>query len=101
MENAKAVSTHLATHFKLSSRHSPLNEAEKTNMSRVPYAFVVGSLMCGMSEIHLGKNSTFHSRSKHIDVRYDALDVKLLELAKVLTDDNGANMMTKGISKRE
>ncbi|RDX71699.1 hypothetical protein CR513_48913, partial [Mucuna pruriens] len=49
--------------------------------------------------IHLGKNSTFHSRSKHIEVRYhwirDALDAKLLELAKVHTDDNGANMMTK------
>ncbi|RDX82006.1 hypothetical protein CR513_37258, partial [Mucuna pruriens] len=47
--------------------------------------------------IHLGKNSIFHSRSKHIDVRYhwirDALDAKLLELAKVHTDDNGADMM--------
>jgi hypothetical protein len=34
------------------------------------------------SVIHLSKNSTFHSRSKHIDVRYhwirDALDEKLL-----------------------
>ncbi|RDX72100.1 hypothetical protein CR513_48465, partial [Mucuna pruriens] len=37
--------------------------------------------------------------SKHIDVRYhwirDALDAKVLELAKVHTDDNGAHMMTK------
>ncbi|RDX77957.1 hypothetical protein CR513_41830, partial [Mucuna pruriens] len=133
MENAKAVSTPLAAHFKLSSGHSPSNEAEKTNMSRVPYASVVGSLMYAMvctrldiahvvgvvsdkptlvgysdldmvgdidskkstsgyliksmqgvtlgeeilvrawfcseqSAIHLGKNSTFHSRSKHINV---------------------------------
>jgi len=34
------------------------------------------------SAIHLGKNLTFHSRSKHIDVRYhwicDALDSKML-----------------------
>ena len=34
------------------------------------------------SAIHLGKNPAFHSRSKHIDVRYhwirDALDAKLL-----------------------
>ncbi|RDX83005.1 hypothetical protein CR513_36131, partial [Mucuna pruriens] len=224
------VSTPLAAHFKLSSGHSPSNEAEKTNMSRVPYASVVGSLMYAMvctrpdiahvvgtvsrflsnpgrehwnamkwilrcfhgtsnlrlcfggekptlvgysdldmagdidsrkstsgylikfvwgvmawqsklqkcvalsttkvefiaiieackellwvkkflqelgfvqdkyllfcdsqSAIHLGKNSTFHSRSKHIDIR-DALDAKLLELAKVHTDDNGADMMTK------
>ncbi|RDX83892.1 hypothetical protein CR513_35145, partial [Mucuna pruriens] len=45
MENAKAMSTPLATHFKLSSGHSFSNEVEKTNMSRVPYASVVGSLM--------------------------------------------------------
>jgi len=34
-------------------------------------------------------------------VRYhwirDALDAKLLELAKIHTDDNGANMMTKAL----
>ncbi|RDX80562.1 hypothetical protein CR513_38879, partial [Mucuna pruriens] len=52
--------------------------------------------------IHLGKNSTFHSRSKYIDVRYhwicNALDAKLLELAKVNTDDNGADMMIKVVS---
>ncbi|RDX71773.1 hypothetical protein CR513_48831, partial [Mucuna pruriens] len=49
--------------------------------------------------IHLGKNSTFHSRSKHIDVRYhwihDAFNAKLLELAKFHIDDNGIDMMTK------
>jgi len=55
------------------------------------------------SAIHLGKNPTFHSRSKHIDVRYhwtrDALDAKLLELEKVHTDDNGADMMTKALPR--
>ncbi|WVZ20167.1 hypothetical protein V8G54_007489 [Vigna mungo] len=55
------------------------------------------------SAIHLGKNPTFHSKSKHIDVRYhwilDVLDVKLLELAKVHTDDNGADMMTKALPR--
>jgi len=44
------------------------------------------------SAIHLSKNSTFHSRSKHIDVRYhwirDALDEKLLYIEKIHTDDN-------------
>ncbi|RDX73792.1 hypothetical protein CR513_46543, partial [Mucuna pruriens] len=218
MENAKVMSTPLATHFKLSSRHSPSNEVEKTNMSLVLYAYVVDSLMYVMmctrpdiahavgtkaleccekilryfhgtsglrlcfggdkptlvgysnsymvgdidsrkstldylikfargamawqfklqkcvalfttevefihyrsmqevalgeeilagawfcsrqilSAIHFGKNSTFHSRSKHIDVRYhwigDILDAKLLKLAKIHTDDNGADMMTK------
>ncbi|RDY00874.1 hypothetical protein CR513_15890, partial [Mucuna pruriens] len=51
------------------------------------------------SVIHLGKNSTFHSRFKHIDIRYhwisDALDAKLLELAKVHIANNGVDMMTK------
>nr|KYP50219.1 Retrovirus-related Pol polyprotein from transposon TNT 1-94 [Cajanus cajan] len=55
------------------------------------------------SVIHLGKNPTFHSRFKHIDVRYhwirDALDAKLLELAKIHNDDNGANMMIKGLTR--
>ena len=55
------------------------------------------------SAIHLGKNSTFHSKSKHIDVRYhwirDALDAKLLELAKIHIDDNGADMMTKALPR--
>ncbi|RDX79634.1 hypothetical protein CR513_39913, partial [Mucuna pruriens] len=176
MENAKVVSTPLAAHFKLSSGHSPSNEVEKTNMSKVPYVFAVGSLMYAMnavkwilgylhgtsdlrlcfggdkptlvgysdsdmagdidsrkstsgylikfvggavawqsklqkcvalstteSAINLGKNSTFHSRFKHIDVTYhlicDALDAKLLELAKVHTDDNGADMMAKVVPR--
>jgi hypothetical protein len=54
---------------------------------------------CGsQSVIHLSKNSTFHSRSKHIDIRYhsicDALDEKLLQIEKIHIDDNGSDMMT-------
>ena len=59
--------------------------------------------MDNQSVIHLGKNPTFHSRSKHINVRYhwirDALDAKLLELEKVHIDDNGAHMMTKALPR--
>lgn len=55
------------------------------------------------SAIHLGKNSTFHGRSKHIDVRYhwirDVLDSKLLELEKIHTNDNGSDMMTKALPR--
>ena len=55
------------------------------------------------SAIQLGKNSTFHSKSKHIDVRYhwirDVLDTKLLELQKVHTDENGSDMMTKSLPR--
>ena len=55
------------------------------------------------SAIHLGKHPTFHSKSKHIDVRYhwlhDVLDEKLIVLEKVHTDDNGADMMTKSLPR--
>lgn len=53
--------------------------------------------------IHLAKNSTFHAKSKHIDVRYhwirDVLDAKFLELEKIHTDDNGSDMMTKALPR--
>lgn len=55
------------------------------------------------SAIHLSKNSSFHSRSKHIDVRYhwirDVLNDKLLQLEKVHTDDNTSDMLTKALTK--
>ena len=51
------------------------------------------------SVIHLAKNSSYHSRTKHIDVRYhwirDVVSSKLLKLEKIHTDDNGSDMMTK------
>ena len=54
------------------------------------------------STIHLSKNSTFHSRSKHIDVRYhwirDVLEEKLLQIH---TDKNGSDMMTKPLNKEK
>lgn len=44
-------------------------------------------------------NMTFHSCSKHIDVRYhlihNFLDAKLLDFVKVHTNHNGFDMMTK------
>ncbi|CAA7059133.1 unnamed protein product [Microthlaspi erraticum] len=61
-------------------------------------------LLCdSQSAICLGKNSTFHSRSKHIDRRYhwirDVVASKEVELEKVHTDDNGADMMTKSLPR--
>ncbi|GAB2302035.1 hypothetical protein Dimus_038790 [Dionaea muscipula] len=51
------------------------------------------------SAIHLAKNSSFHCRSKHIDVRYhwirDVVADNEVELEKVHTDDNSADMLTK------
>lgn len=57
------------------------------------------------SAIHLGKNSTFHSRSKHIDMRYhwirNALSAKLLKLEKIHTNDNGSDMLTKALPREK
>ena len=53
------------------------------------------------SVIHLSKNPTFHSKSKHVDVRYhwicDTLEMKLFCLEKIHTNENGSDMMTKPI----
>jgi len=45
MGNYKAVSTPLATHFKLSVESYPQAKMDIENMSRVPYSIAVGSLM--------------------------------------------------------
>ena len=53
------------------------------------------------SAIMLAKNLVFHAKTKHVDVKYhfirDILEDKLLELVKVHTNDNPADLMTKGL----
>ncbi|RVW61571.1 Retrovirus-related Pol polyprotein from transposon TNT 1-94 [Vitis vinifera] len=112
-------------HFKLNNRHNPSTDKEKEDMIKVLYASVVGSLMYVMrfihelgfkqqhyvvycdnqSVIHLSKNSTFHARSKHIDVRYhwmrDVLNDNLFELEKIHTDHNGSDMLTKSLLREK
>ncbi|CAL5346390.1 unnamed protein product [Camellia sinensis] len=55
------------------------------------------------SAIDLSKNSMYHSRTKHIDVRYhwirEVMDKQLLELTKIHTDKNPADMLTKVVSR--
>lgn len=63
-------------------------------------------LFCdNQSAIHLSKNASFHSRSKHIEVRYhwirDVLYSKKMQLEKVHTDDNGADMLTKVVTRKK
>ena len=57
------------------------------------------------SAIHLSKNSTFHGRSKHIDVRYhwirDAPNDNLFEIEKIHIDHNGSDMLTKSLPREK
>ncbi len=51
------------------------------------------------SVIHLAKNSTFHSRTKHIDLRYHFIRLLIqdgvLKLVKIVGSKNPADMLTK------
>ena len=55
------------------------------------------------SAIKLAKNPTFHARSKHIDVRYhyirEVLKDDMFELIYVPTENQIADMMTKGLPR--
>ena len=62
----------------------------------------VPTLHCdSQSAIMLARNPVFHAKTKHIDVKYhfirEVLDGKLLELVKVHTDDNSADVLTKSL----
>ena len=50
------------------------------------------------SAMDLSKNSMYHSRTKHIDVRYhwlrSTIEDQLLQLTKIHTDKNVADMLT-------
>ncbi|KAH9652502.1 hypothetical protein KPL70_027122 [Citrus sinensis] len=48
IQDCKSISTPLPVNFKLSSSMYPSNEAERKEMSQVPYASAVGSLMFAM-----------------------------------------------------
>ncbi|GKV39992.1 hypothetical protein SLEP1_g47676 [Rubroshorea leprosula] len=59
-------------------------------------------LFCdNQSAIYLSKNPQFHSRTKHVDLRYhwicDAIEEKVLDVEKVHTDDNSFDMMIKSL----
>ncbi|GJX75044.1 putative RNA-directed DNA polymerase [Tanacetum coccineum] len=62
------------------------------------------AVLCdNQSAIHLAKNSMFHKRTKHIDIRYhwirDAIEDGMFELNKVHTDDNASDMLTKAVAR--
>jgi hypothetical protein len=57
------------------------------------------------SAIDLSKNATYHSRTKHIDVRYhclrEVIDKKQMRLEKIHTEKNPSDMLTKVVPTRK
>ena len=57
------------------------------------------------SYIHLANNSSFHSNSKHIQLKYHfiifVLEDELLKLEKIHTSQNLANMLTKVVTREK
>ncbi|GJU58383.1 hypothetical protein Tco_1236149 [Tanacetum coccineum] len=56
------------------------------------------------STICIVKNLVFHSKTKHIEIRYhfigDAYEKKLIQVLKIHTDDNVADLLTKAFDVR-
>ena len=57
------------------------------------------------SAIHLAKNSTFHSRTKHMHLKYHFIRSMLedgeLKLEKIHTSQNLADMLTKVVTREK
>ena len=57
------------------------------------------------SAIHLAKNSTFHSKTKHIQLKHhfirSTLDDGQLKLEKIHTRQNPAYMLTKVVTREK
>ena len=55
------------------------------------------------SAIQLATNPLFHAKTKHIDVKYhfirEVIDDKQIQLVKVHTKENPADLLTKGLPR--
>ncbi|GJW85008.1 putative ribonuclease H-like domain-containing protein [Tanacetum coccineum] len=61
--------------------------------------YVAAAHCCGQSTICIVKNPVFHQRTKHIEIRHhfirDANEKNLIQVFKIHTDDNVADLLTK------
>ena len=78
----------------------------KTFVSQLSLTKTTYVIFCdSQSSIDLNNNSMYHSRTKHIDVRYHLLrsvvEDQPLQFKKILRDDNVVDMLTKTVSKEK
>ena len=73
MTEVRPVTTPLAGHFKLSSKQCPQSALEEKEMSRVPYASAVGSLMyvmvCTRPDLAYVVSTSVHVKFKKVTLR--------------------------------
>ena len=74
------------------------NEIKLWNPSKQPQLILVDN----NGAIELAKNPKHHDRTKHIDIRHhfirEAMESKLIELQRVDTSQNTADIFTKALS---
>ena len=63
-------------------------------------------LQCdSQSAIQLAKNPVFHAKTKHVEIKYhfirDMLEDKRLQIVKVPTENNPADLLTKGLPSEQ
>ncbi|GKD36499.1 putative ribonuclease H-like domain-containing protein, partial [Tanacetum coccineum] len=67
--------------------------------STIGAEYIAASNCCGQSTIYIVKNPVFHSKTKHIEIRHhfirDSNEKKLIQMIKIHTDQNVADLLTK------
>ncbi|GJX41528.1 retrovirus-related pol polyprotein from transposon TNT 1-94, partial [Tanacetum coccineum] len=111
-DNMKSTSGYLMTVFTTEAGYVAATEVCKELLWLKRFLQELGfkqqryAVLCdNQSTIHLAKNSMFHKRTKHIDIRYhwirDAIEDGMFELNKVHTDDNASDMLTKAVAREK
>ncbi|GJT32980.1 putative ribonuclease H-like domain-containing protein [Tanacetum coccineum] len=74
-------------------------QASLNRKSTIGAEYIAASNCCGQSTIFIVKNPVFHSKTKHIEIRHhfirDSNEKKLIQMIKIHTDQNVADLLTK------
>ncbi|TXG67026.1 hypothetical protein EZV62_008301 [Acer yangbiense] len=87
MNEVKPVTTPLATHYRLNALQCPTTEKELEEMTKVPYANVVGCLMYAM-----------HTKARYHRIK-DWVESKEVTVEKVHIEQNASDYLTKPIQE--
>ncbi|GKD12928.1 putative ribonuclease H-like domain-containing protein, partial [Tanacetum coccineum] len=76
-----------------------MQEADCGANSTTKVEYIAASNCCGQSTICIVKNPVFHSKTKNIEIRHhfirDSNEKKLIQMIKIHTDQNVADLLTK------